>query len=343
MENHLAVEPGSPVFTYHSGARVPLNGPAMQAIVSTYAPLVRRLAYQLMARLPASVHIDDVIQNGMVGLIDSATRFEEGMGAQFETYATQRIRGAMIDGLRENDWMPRALRRDMRRIESAVRALEQKHGRTPSETEVATELDITLEDFQRTLREARTSQMVHFEDFSDEGEADFFEKHLGDPHADPLNQLIEQHDQHALKHAISNLPERERLVMKLYYEEDLNLREIGDMLGVSESRVCQLHKQAVGRLRNTLVDRKGGASVAARCEVLDSRDVSAGRAQNASGAGRPLPSARLPRAQETKRPALGIRSQTMVASGAGASLPQVLLSLKKSDFFSHRRYQVVME
>ena len=250
MENLVTAAPRS---TLCVGGDGPQRDPDFGLVVQKYAPLVRRLAYQLMARLPASVHIDDVIQNGMVGLIDSLGRFEEGMGAQFETYATQRIRGAMIDGLRENDWMPRALRRDMRRIESMVRALEQQHGRPPAETEVARALDMSLPDYQRTLRDSRASQMVHFEDFTEEGEADFFEKHLGDPNSDPLAQLIDRQGRRALVDALSALPEREGLMMRLYYEEDLNLREIGDMLGVSESRVCQLHKQAVGRLRGMLV------------------------------------------------------------------------------------------
>ena len=251
MENLVAEAPGSSVCVGDSAPRI---GGDMALEAQKYAPMVRRLAYQIMARLPASVQIDDVIQNGMVGLIDALSRFEEGMGAQFETYATQRIRGAMLDGLRENDWMPRALRRDMRRIEATVRALEQSCGRAPAEGQVAHALDMSLPDYQRTLRDARASQMVHFEDFGEDGEADFFEKYLGDAGADPLLRLIEQHERGALVDALSRLPERERLMMRLYYEEDLNLREIGEMLGVSESRVCQLHKQAVSRLRAMLAD-----------------------------------------------------------------------------------------
>ncbi|MEY3202049.1 MAG: hypothetical protein RIR70_1599, partial [Pseudomonadota bacterium] len=144
MENLVAATPGS---ARSDRDRASFCGADLSPVVEKYAPMVRRLAYQLMARLPASVQIDDVIQNGMVGLIDSLSRFEEGMGAQFETYATQRIRGAMLDGLRENDWMPRALRRDMRRIESTIRALEQSAGRTPIEAEVAAALEMSLVDY----------------------------------------------------------------------------------------------------------------------------------------------------------------------------------------------------
>jgi RNA polymerase sigma factor for flagellar operon FliA len=150
----------------------------------------------------------------------------------------------------------------MRRVEAAIRALEQRLGRSPKDTEVADSIEMSLVDYQRTLRDARASQMVHFEDFSEEGEADFFEKHLGDVKADPLHQLIDQHDCLALGKALASLPERERLLMRLYYEEDLNLREIGVMFGVSESRVCQLHKQAVSRLKQYLLDPKAQAQAA---------------------------------------------------------------------------------
>ena len=113
-------------------------------LVENYAPLVKRIAYQLMSRLPASVDVDDLIQNGMMGLLDALGRYEQGLGAQFETYAVQRIRGAMLDGLRENDWLPRSLRRDMRRIEAAIHSLEQRNGRPPSETELAAALDLPV-------------------------------------------------------------------------------------------------------------------------------------------------------------------------------------------------------
>lgn len=218
-------------------------------MIETYAPLVKRLAYHLMAKLPASVQVDDVIQNGMLGLIDAINRFEDGLGAQFETYAVQRVRGAMLDGLRDNDWLPRSARRDMRRIESAIHVLEQRHGRAPNEIELAEALDMPLADYQRMLHDARGHQLMHFEDFADEEGDDYLERHFGSRDADPLT-LIEDADMRAsLVRAIEDLPEREKLIMALYYDEELNLREIGEILGVSESRVCQLHSQAVARLR----------------------------------------------------------------------------------------------
>lgn len=218
-------------------------------LIIQYAPLVKRIAYHMMARLPASVATEDIVQNGMLGLLDAINRFEEGLGAQFETYAVQRIRGAMLDGLRENDWLPRSLRRDMRRIESALHALEQKNGRAPSETEVAESLGMSLPDYQKMLQEARGHQLVYFEDFGNEEDEDYLERHVAGPDGDPLEQLLDSSMREALVEAINKLPEREQLVMSLYYEEDLNLREIGEVLGVTESRVCQLHSQAIARLR----------------------------------------------------------------------------------------------
>jgi RNA polymerase sigma factor for flagellar operon FliA len=222
---------------------------AKEQRVVQYAPLVRRLAFLLMAKLPASVDVDDLIQNGMIGLLDALDRFEEGLGAQFETYAVQRIRGAMLDGLRENDWLPRSVRRDMRMVEAAIRKLEHEHGRPPSEGELAVALDMSLADYQKLLLEARGHQLVYIEDMTDGSGDDYLERHAPVTSFDPL-ALLEEADMHAaLVAAIEALPEREKLMMALYYEQDLNLREIGEVLEVSESRVCQLHSQAVARLR----------------------------------------------------------------------------------------------
>ncbi|MDR1424239.1 MAG: RNA polymerase sigma factor FliA [Azoarcus sp.] len=234
-------------------------------LVVAYAPLVKRLAYQMMARLPASVEVEDLMQNGMMGLLDAINRYEEGMGAQFETYAVQRIRGAMIDGLRETDWAPRSTRRDMRKIEAAISALEQDNGRPPSEGELAVHLGVTLPEYQQMLQDARGHQLVYFEDFNTEDGGDFLERHLGQPEANPLELLEDADTRTRLVQAIGELPEREKMVMALYYDEDLNLREIGEVMGVTESRVSQLHSQAVARLRSQMLGalkdkaRSGGA------------------------------------------------------------------------------------
>ena len=218
-------------------------------LVQRFAPLVKRIAYHLMARLPSSVQVDDLVQNGMMGLLDAINRFEAGMGAQFETYAAQRVRGAMLDGLRENDWLPRSLRRDFRRIEQAIAQLEQQHGRAPSEQELADSLGMSLADYQKMLQDARGHQLISFEDMVEEGDDDFLERHLTDESNEPSKILEEQSLRQLLAQGIELLPEREKLMMALYYEQDLNLREIGAVMNVTESRVCQLHSQAVARLR----------------------------------------------------------------------------------------------
>lgn len=225
--------------------------------VTQYAPLVRRLAHIMAAKLPPSVQVDDLIQAGLIGLLDAVSHYDQTQGAQFETYATQRIRGAMLDELREADWAPRSARKSMRTIEVAVSKLEQQLGRHPSEQELAGELKISLAEYQHMLAEARGHQLVYYEDFQDEGEDDYFERHAADQHAGPLGQIEDSAFRAALVEAIKSLPEREQLVMSLYYEEELNLKEIGAVLEVTESRVSQLHSQAVARLRVRLKDWLG--------------------------------------------------------------------------------------
>jgi RNA polymerase sigma factor for flagellar operon FliA len=223
--------------------------PDKDHLVRQYAQLVKRLAFQLMAKLPASVQVEDLMQNGMIGLLDAISRYEEGLGAQFETYAVQRIRGAMLDGLRENDWVPRGVRREMRRVEEAIHRLEHQHGRAPQEGELAEALGMPLAEYQHLLQEARGHQLVYLEDLAGDGEEDYLERNLASSDPDPLALLEDRHMREALVRGIEALPEREKLVMALYYDEDLNLKEIGEVLGVTESRVCQLHSQAIARLR----------------------------------------------------------------------------------------------
>lgn len=215
-----------------------------------YAPLVKRIAHQMMTKLPYSVQIDDIIQAGMLGLLDAASRYDEFHGAQFETYATQRIRGAMLDELREADWLPRSMRRDMRRIEVAISRLQQRLGRPPNETEIAKELEISLAEYQQMLQESRGAQLVYYEDFNGEDQDDFFERFEFGEDVDPLDLLMDERFKAELVRAIENLPERERMLMGMIYEQEMNLREVGEVLGVSESRISQLHSQAVARLRS---------------------------------------------------------------------------------------------
>jgi RNA polymerase sigma factor FliA len=222
--------------------------------IKEFAPLVKRIAHFMMLKLPNSVQVDDLIQVGMIGLLDAAGRYDELRGAQFETYASQRIRGAMLDELRGADWLPRSMRSDMRRIESAVSRVQQRLGKAPVESEIANELGMSLQDYQELLQESCGAQLMYYEDFHHSGDDDFFERFETDGKSNPLEVLKDERFRGALIKAIDNLPERERLLMAMHYEQDMNLREIGEVLGVGESRVCQLHSQAVARLRSMLGD-----------------------------------------------------------------------------------------
>jgi len=223
------------------------------AMIKQYSPLVRRLAHQMIAKLPANVELDDLIQVGMIGLSDALSRFDAAQGVQFETFATQRIRGAMLDELRGNDWMSRGDRRHQRSIEAAVRTLEQRHGRPPTEGEIAAEMGMKLAEYQELLGKVRGTQLVCLEDMSgDDGDDDYLDRHVASEDHNPLALLQDQRMRMALVEAIKNLPEREQYVMSMYYEHDMNLKEIAAVLGVTESRVCQLHSQSIARLRAKL-------------------------------------------------------------------------------------------
>jgi RNA polymerase sigma factor for flagellar operon FliA len=220
------------------------------AMLKQYSPLVRRLAHQMIAKLPANVEIDDLIQVGMIGLSDAMSRFDTEQGVQFETFATQRIRGAMLDELRGSDWMSRGGRRQQREIETAVHKLEQKLGRAPQESEIAESMGMSLAQYQEVLGKVRGTQLVYLEDMSgDEGGDDYLDRHVANDDANPLAMLQDHRMREALVEAIKNLPEREQYVMSMYYEHDMNLKEIAAVLKVTESRVCQLHSQSIARLR----------------------------------------------------------------------------------------------
>ncbi len=221
------------------------------AMIKQYQPLVRRLAHYMMAKLPASVEVDDLIQVGLIGLSEALARYEATQGVQFETFATQRIRGAMLDELRENDWMSRGSRKSQKDIEKVLRALEHQLGRSPLESEIATALGLSLPDYQGLLGKVRGTQLVYLEDMARgaEDEDSFLDRHVADADADPMSLLRSQRLRESLVTAIKGLPEREQYIMSMYYEQDMNLKEIALVLGVTESRVCQLHSQSIARLR----------------------------------------------------------------------------------------------
>ncbi|BBI47733.1 RNA polymerase sigma factor FliA [Vreelandella olivaria] len=214
-------------------------------LLTQYMPLVRRQALTLQVRLPASIELDDLIQAGMVGLLEALGRFDATQGATFATFASQRIRGAMMDELRTRDWLPRSVRRSARAVDSAVRQLEQLLGRAPEENEIAQHLEMPLSEYQQLLNDTNSGQLLPFEELvADGGEP--VSNELGNS---PFEQLLDGQQRQTLIEAIEALPEREKMLMALYYQEELNLKEVGAVLGVTESRVSQLHSQAVSRLR----------------------------------------------------------------------------------------------
>ena len=223
-------------------------------VLRQYVPLVRRLAHHMIAKLPPSIEVDDLIQVGMIGLSDALSRFESAQGVMFETFATQRIRGAMLDELRECDWMSRGSRKSQKDIEQAVHRLEHRLGRSPAESEIAKELKMTLADYQSLLGKVRGTQLVYIEDMigHDDDESHFLDRHVSDKDADPEQMLGDQRMREALVEAIKGLPDREQLIMSMYYEQDMNLKEIAAVMNVTESRICQLHSQSIARLRAKL-------------------------------------------------------------------------------------------
>lgn len=225
-----------------------------ESLVRAHLPLVKRIAYHLMSRLPASVEADDLIQAGLIGLLDAAERFDDNQGAHFETYATQRVRGAMLDELREADWASRNVRKASRQIEGAIHGLQQRLGRPPTELEIAGELQLDIQAYFELLNETRGAQLVYYEDLQASDNDDFLERFVDELSASPFEALSDQNFRKALAQAVVALPEREKMLMGMYYEQEMNFKEIGAVLGVSESRVCQLHGQAVARLRGFLKD-----------------------------------------------------------------------------------------
>ncbi|CDL79090.1 RNA polymerase sigma factor FliA [Xenorhabdus cabanillasii] len=221
-----------------------------------YVPLVRHEALRLQVRLPASVELDDLLQAGGIGLLNAVERYDSLQGTAFTTYAVQRIRGAMLDELRSRDWAPRSVRRNAREVTQTIRKLEQELGRPASEQEVAKELKINLIEYRQILLETNNSQLFSYDEWHEiHGES--CEPVIEEEHeTNPLQQLLEGDLRQRVIDVIESLPEREKVVLTLYYQEELNLKEIGAVLNVGESRVSQLHSQAIKRLRARLNPEK---------------------------------------------------------------------------------------
>ncbi len=223
-----------------------------ELLIQQHAALVKRIAYHLIARLPHTVDVNDLIQEGMIGLLDASQNFDDDQGASFETYAGIRIRGAMLDAIRRNNWAPRSVHRKAREIAAIVQEIEQREGRQPHEQEIADSIGINIQEYQQLLQEASGHQVFSLDEFNDHDETTA--QPLTEASAEPEQELQQDGFQQALSEAIGQLPEREQLMMSLYYNDELNLKEIGEVLNVSESRVSQLHSQSIIRIRALLSD-----------------------------------------------------------------------------------------
>ncbi|QJR81870.1 RNA polymerase sigma factor FliA [Alteromonas pelagimontana] len=219
-------------------------------LVEQHALLVKRIAHHLLARLPASVLVDDLIQAGMIGLLEAAKNFDGSKGASFETFAGIRIRGAMLDEIRRGDWTPRSVHKNSRAITQAITQVERETGRDARDADIAAKLNVNLADYHQMLNEVNAGKLVGIEDLGVSEDVITTEQTKGSD--SPLEDLMQGAFQKALAHAITTLPEREAIVLSLYYDEELNLREIGEVLDVSESRVSQIHSQAMLKLKSRM-------------------------------------------------------------------------------------------
>lgn len=227
-----------------------VNQQIQETLVKNHALLVKRIAHHLLGRLPNSVQLDDLIQAGMLGLLEATRHYDSSKGASFETYAGIRIRGYMLDEVRRNDWVPRSVYRNSRMISEAVKHVEHKLGREAKDSEIAAELDISLNEYHEMLQDSASSHLYGFEDLGvtddalkgEEGKIST-EPHINFFHNEQMSRLAE---------VIKGLPHKEQMVLSLYYEHDLNLKEIGEVLGVSESRVSQILSQATHRIKSRL-------------------------------------------------------------------------------------------
>jgi RNA polymerase sigma factor FliA len=226
-----------------------LDQQTQETLVKAHALMVKRMAHHMLVRLPPSVVLDDLIQAGMMGLLEAAKHYDVTKGASFETYAGIRIRGYMLDEVRRNDWVPRSVYRNARMIAVAVKSVENRLGREATDREIASELNLNLDEYYEMLKDSAGSQLYGYDDL---GVTDDTMKGDNNVLSEPQANVMRDDMKDTLTEIIDSLPRKERLVLSLYYEQDLNLKEIGDVLGVSESRVSQILTQATLRIKSRL-------------------------------------------------------------------------------------------
>jgi len=221
-------------------------------LVEQHAPMVKRIAHHMMARLPSTVQLNDLIQSGMVGLLEAAQKFDASKGASFETFVGIRVRGSMLDDVRKDDWAPRSVHRNARRVSAAIKTVEGRTGRDASDQQVADEMGVPLNEYYSYLQDSAGTRLFSYDEVTEEDDSSL--KLASSSTPTPLDDVQQLAFKENLAQAIETLPERERMVLALYYQEELNLKEIGSLMGVSESRVSQIHSQAALRLRTRLAD-----------------------------------------------------------------------------------------
>ncbi|MGA2080240.1 MAG: FliA/WhiG family RNA polymerase sigma factor [Holophaga sp.] len=226
-------------------------------LITECLPLVKFISHRISARLPAHVDVDDLIHSGILGLLDAVKKFEPDRNVKFKTYAEQRIRGAILDGLRDLDWVPRSLRRKKKDIETAYHELEQRQGRAATDEEVAAHLGMTLEELQHSLDDLKGVTLGTFMDAGEGGDGESLISFIPDPDGENPHILLQAREVRTLlKNAVDRLPTKERFVVQLYYYDELTMKEIGTLLNITESRVSQLHTKSMLRLRGKLKERR---------------------------------------------------------------------------------------
>lgn len=246
-----------PSVEWTPGARVP-GSAERERLLLAHAPLVKYLAHRIGSRLAGPIDFDDLVGDGLLGLMEAVDRFDPAHNVRFKTYAESRIRGSILDGVRARDWAPRSLRRAARRLDTAITAVERNSRQEATDEEIAKELQITLPELQDLYMQARGVRMSAMPGNEEEG------RDPADPSLDPLGRLQEDEQRRLIAEEIGSLPEREKLVLSLYYERGLTLKEIGAVLDVTESRACQLHTRALSRLRGRVATRLAVPALAAR-------------------------------------------------------------------------------